>query len=262
MAQIPIQRFEIGDFVYATDGQSGLISQAIFSPAIGGWRYVLAGIPVIYVDADLSLRPEPPVEPERPTDGTLTRAHYDLAVGSGDLSPNIRSYEQFIDSYYNSVFIFNAEFPDLAGLVPSGPAVAPIPPDDEIEGPPERRPGIVTQGLTQDEVLNLIGIHIAEILISSQAARDNLENRIADQLLAVEQTLETAQDNLENRIVTQLSGIEKSLSDQDLAADETGDGGLVGFLARAGGFVVAPYQSLFDVVSQYFVDEVTDGLTK
>jgi hypothetical protein len=48
--------------------------------------------------------------------GALTQAHYDLVLTSGDLSPNIRSYEQFLDAYNNSLALFNQEHPHLVGL--------------------------------------------------------------------------------------------------------------------------------------------------
>lgn len=45
--------------------------------------------------------------------GDLTRAHYEAVLASGDLSPNIRSYEQFLLAYANSVALFFQEHPRI-----------------------------------------------------------------------------------------------------------------------------------------------------
>ena len=53
-----------------------------------------------------------PVEKIRKRGGKLEREHYDLAVESGDMSPNIRSYEQFLDSF-GTTEVYYKEFPKL-----------------------------------------------------------------------------------------------------------------------------------------------------
>ena len=44
---------------------------------------------------------------------SLGRDHYDLALSEGLLSPNIRSYEQFLDAFKTTEVYFG-EFPELA----------------------------------------------------------------------------------------------------------------------------------------------------
>ena len=53
-----------------------------------------------------------PVEKIRKRGRKLEREHYDLAVESGDMSPNIRSYEQFLDSF-GTTAVYYKEFPKL-----------------------------------------------------------------------------------------------------------------------------------------------------
>ena len=51
-----------------------------------------------------------PVEKIRKLGSKLEREHYDLAVESGDMSPNITSYEIFLDSFRTTA-IYYKEFP-------------------------------------------------------------------------------------------------------------------------------------------------------
>ncbi|PKB82766.1 MAG: hypothetical protein BZY88_03735 [SAR202 cluster bacterium Io17-Chloro-G9] len=53
-----------------------------------------------------------PVADIRKKGGKLGREHYDVAKNSGDLSPNIRSYEQFLEAFGNTEVYYN-EYPDL-----------------------------------------------------------------------------------------------------------------------------------------------------
>lgn len=53
-----------------------------------------------------------PVEKIRKRGGKLEREHYDLAEESGDMSPNIRSYEQFLDAF-GTTEVYYKEFPNL-----------------------------------------------------------------------------------------------------------------------------------------------------
>ena len=53
------------------------------------------------------------VDTIRKRGGKLEREHYDLAVKSGDMSPNIRSYEQFLDAF-KTTNVYYHEFPKLA----------------------------------------------------------------------------------------------------------------------------------------------------
>ena len=53
-----------------------------------------------------------PVSPIRKVGDKLTRAHYDIAVASGDMSPNIRTFEQFRISFINTK-VYDEEFPHL-----------------------------------------------------------------------------------------------------------------------------------------------------
>ena len=53
-----------------------------------------------------------PVEKVRKREGKLEREHYDLAVESGDMSPNIRSYKQFLDAF-GTTEVYYQEFPKL-----------------------------------------------------------------------------------------------------------------------------------------------------
>ena len=53
-----------------------------------------------------------PVEKIRKRGTTLEREHYNLAVESGDMSPNIRSYKQFVDAF-GTTAVYYKEFPDL-----------------------------------------------------------------------------------------------------------------------------------------------------
>ena len=57
-----------------------------------------------------------PVSSVRKKGGKLTREHYDLAVESGDISPNIRSYDQFKDSF-KTADIYYKEFPKLVDRI-------------------------------------------------------------------------------------------------------------------------------------------------
>lgn len=57
-----------------------------------------------------------PVEKVRKKGGKLEREHYDLAVESGDMSPNIRSYEQFLDAF-GSTEVYYKEFPELVDKI-------------------------------------------------------------------------------------------------------------------------------------------------
>ncbi|PKB79040.1 MAG: hypothetical protein BZY88_15340 [SAR202 cluster bacterium Io17-Chloro-G9] len=53
-----------------------------------------------------------PVEEIRKRGGELEPAHYQLAVDSGSMSPNIRSYEIFLDSF-GTTEVYYKEFPEL-----------------------------------------------------------------------------------------------------------------------------------------------------
>ena len=53
-----------------------------------------------------------PVSPIRKMGDKLTQAHYDTAVASGDMSPNIRTFEQFKISFINTK-VYYEEFPHL-----------------------------------------------------------------------------------------------------------------------------------------------------
>jgi len=53
-----------------------------------------------------------PPDKIRKRGGKLEREHYDLAVESGDMSPNIRSYEQFLDAF-GTTEVYYKEFPKL-----------------------------------------------------------------------------------------------------------------------------------------------------
>ena len=54
------------------------------------------------------------MEEIRKKEGKLGRDHYELAVESGDMSPNIRSYETFLSSFGVTEVYYN-EFPKLVG---------------------------------------------------------------------------------------------------------------------------------------------------
>jgi len=53
-----------------------------------------------------------PVYPIRKMGDKLTQTHYDTAVASGDMSPNIRTFEQFKISFINTK-VYYEEFPHL-----------------------------------------------------------------------------------------------------------------------------------------------------
>ena len=53
-----------------------------------------------------------PVYPIRKMGDKLTQTHYDTAVASGDMSPNIRTFEQFKISFKNTKVYYD-EFPHL-----------------------------------------------------------------------------------------------------------------------------------------------------
>ena len=53
-----------------------------------------------------------PVEKIRKRGGKLEREHYEVALETGELSPNIRSYEQFLDSFQTTA-IYYKEYPML-----------------------------------------------------------------------------------------------------------------------------------------------------
>jgi len=87
--------------------------------AVGG-RGAATGPPVIYPipPATTFIMPGPGVRPgegqyQGGATGSLTRAHYEAVLASGDLSPNIRSYEQFLSAYSNSVGLFFQEHPNI-----------------------------------------------------------------------------------------------------------------------------------------------------
>jgi len=88
--------------------------------AVGG-RGAATGPPVIYPipPATTFIMPGPGFRPGEGqyqgggANGSLTRAHYEAVLASGDLSPNIRSYEQFLDSYSNSAALFFQEHPNI-----------------------------------------------------------------------------------------------------------------------------------------------------
>jgi len=88
--------------------------------AVGG-RGAATGPPVIYPipPATTFIMPGPGLRPGEGqyqgggANGPLTRAHYEAVLASGDLSPNIRSYEQFLDSYFNSTALFFQEHPNI-----------------------------------------------------------------------------------------------------------------------------------------------------
>ena len=62
-------------------------------------------------DAALALN-YPPVTPLQKRPSSLGREHYDLALAEGELSPNIRSYEQFLDAFQTQK-VYYREFPCL-----------------------------------------------------------------------------------------------------------------------------------------------------
>jgi len=94
----------------------------IYGPGDFFGRGAATGPPVIYPipPATTFIMPGPGVRPGEGqyqgggANGPLTRAHYEAVLASGDLSPNIRSYEQFLDSYFNSAALFFQEHPGIA----------------------------------------------------------------------------------------------------------------------------------------------------
>lgn len=240
MSQLPIQQFLIGARVFTRDGRSGLISGAVFAPALGVWRYVLEGISEIFLEADLQDRPFTTSGPGPGAGGNITEAMFLAALATGDVSPNLGTFARFVDAFEDDLEVFFREFPSLVGQFPLRPAVPDqpsLPPSPEVAVPPS-----VTLDLEAifREVDRRISIAVGAAVVQQIEARQSLENQIA---------------------VRQLE-IEERLASLDVIADETGEGGSSGFFRRVGGFLANPFAGVADFIAQHILDEVTDGLTR
>ena len=93
--------------IWPFDAKGGTLECAVTGAAVfhhGGESYAL-NEPALEIGYT-------PVEEIRKRGGKLEREHYDVAVETGELSPNIRSYEQFLDSFQTTT-IYYKEYPML-----------------------------------------------------------------------------------------------------------------------------------------------------
>jgi hypothetical protein len=107
---LEVTRAEYGD-IWPFDAKGGTLECVGSSAAVfhhGGDSYAL-NQPAL--DQNYT-----PVSSVRKKGGKLTREHYDLAVESGDISPNIRSYDQFKDAF-KTTDIYYKEFPKLVDKI-------------------------------------------------------------------------------------------------------------------------------------------------
>ena len=103
---LEVTRDEYGD-IWAFNVKAGTLECVSGGAAVfhnGGETYALNG-PALEQNYA-------PLDKIRKRGTKLVREHYDVAVASGDLSPNIRSYDQFLDAFGTTEVYYN-EFPHL-----------------------------------------------------------------------------------------------------------------------------------------------------
>ena len=121
---------------------------------------------------------------------------------------------------------------------------------------------IPTPTLSVEAVAELIEQALAIFREERNAALTALELRRIEVTQAQVNLLADLIDNLESQIVTQQSEITNRLESQDLAADETGDGGIAGFLRRVGGFALNPFNTILTALEEYILAGVLEGLRR
>ncbi|KKL75495.1 hypothetical protein LCGC14_2054300 [marine sediment metagenome] len=127
--------------------------------------------------------------------------------------------------------------------------------------PPEPEPEPTGEFITREEFALLEQrITAAITILREQISRiqPGVDSGVTDKLIE----LEAAIDSLESVIVTQQSEIQNNAESLDAAADESGEGGQAGFFRRLGGFVASPFTSLLDIVNEWILKEVRNGLSR
>lgn len=160
------------------------------------------------------------------------------------------------------------------GILPQAPL--PVPEPEPVPAPSEIIPSVplpvpeidvpeipapVGDFVTREEFTVAIQAVLASLtaLAEGQAARDEALRNELEELRLAERDRAAS---LLSDIVTQLSEIENRLEVQSAVADESGDGGVVEFFRRVGGFVASPFDSLLSVVGDLILREVRDGLNQ